>query len=171
MCSRQRRRKRLPVDEYRTANSPTLTFKLHGQLSDRSIASSFTPPCSTVSSRRESPMQFAPVRRPQIVAASFALIVAVAPVVRAQQSAAPPKVRRDRCNRPISRPGRAFASRCCRTTESGSPTSLRPNEGDASVIIRSTGADAKETQVPDRRSGGAGGGRGGAAGWCRGRVR
>ena len=30
-------------------------------------------------------MQFAPVRRPQIVVASFALIVAVAPLVRAQQ--------------------------------------------------------------------------------------
>src|SRR5690349_3606384 len=43
---------------------------------------------------------------------------------------------------------------------------LAPNEGDATVIIRSTGADAKEMKFPigEAGGGGAGGGRGGAPG-------
>ena len=47
---------------------------------------------------------------------------------------------------------------------------LAPNEGDASLVIRSTGADAKEMKFPigdptgDGRGGGAGGGRGGDGG-------
>jgi hypothetical protein len=108
-------------------------------------------------------MSFAPVRRPRIVVASFALIVAVAPLVRAQQ----PTIARgpSRQMQPadlkawkgirqpvLSNDGKWFAY------------VLAPNEGDASVIIRSTGADAKEMKFPIGDPGGAGGGRGGPAG-------
>jgi hypothetical protein len=41
---------------------------------------------------------------------------------------------------------------------------LAPNEGDATLIIRSTGADAKEMKYPIGEAGGAGGGRGGPPG-------
>ncbi len=44
---------------------------------------------------------------------------------------------------------------------------IAPNEGDAAVVVRSTGADAKEMKFPigaAAGAGGAGGGRGGAAG-------
>ncbi|MDB4878433.1 MAG: putative family peptidase [Gemmatimonadetes bacterium] len=41
---------------------------------------------------------------------------------------------------------------------------LAPNEGDATVIIRSTGADGKEMKFPIGEAGGAGGGRGGLPG-------
>ena len=108
-------------------------------------------------------MSFAPVRRAHIVVASFALIVAVAPLVRAQQptTARGPSRQMQPADlkawkgirQPVlSNDGKWFAY------------VLAPNEGDASVIIRSTGADAKEMKFPIGDPGGAGGGRGGPAG-------
>src|SRR4051794_13496347 len=41
---------------------------------------------------------------------------------------------------------------------------LAPNEGDATLIVRSTGPDGKETKYPIGEAGGAGGGRGGPPG-------
>ncbi|HEY6830745.1 MAG TPA: hypothetical protein VI259_28050, partial [Gemmatimonadaceae bacterium] len=41
---------------------------------------------------------------------------------------------------------------------------LAPNEGDATLIVRSTGADGKEMKYPIGEAGGAGGGRGGPPG-------
>ena len=41
---------------------------------------------------------------------------------------------------------------------------LAPNEGDATLIVRSTGPDGKEMKYPIGEAGGAGGGRGGPPG-------
>ena len=67
---------------------------------------------------------------------------------------------------PISRRGRPSASRCCRTTGKWFAYVIAPNEGDATLILRSTGTDAKETKFPIGEAAaveavaGAGGGRG-----------
>ena len=121
------------------------------------------PPCSTVSSRRESPcnsLQFDGHRSPS---PPFALIVAVAPVVRAQQPCDRQRPVASRCNPPISRRGRASANRCCRTTANGSPTSSR--------LTRATRRSSSARRAPTRKKRSSrsairrrGGGRGGAAG-------
>ena len=81
------RRKRLPVDEYRAANSSTLALMVHGQLSGRTIVrlsailqhrliTTGVPPCY-------SPHFGDLVRR-----ASLAVLAGIAPLARAQQTAA-----------------------------------------------------------------------------------
>src|SRR5215213_9339754 len=109
-------------------------------------------------------MHLAPPRRSPIATVFLALFVATAPVARAQQTAAPAASGRQlqsadlkawkNIRTPVlSNDGKWFAY------------VLAPNEGDASVIIRSTGADAKEMKFPIGEAGGAGGGgRGGAPG-------
>ena len=109
-------------------------------------------------------LRIAPARfRFALVPLAFTIGVAMAPLGVAQQPP-PSAARPSRCSPPISRRGRTSANRACRTTANGSSTCSRPNEGDATLIIRSTGADAKETKFPIGEAGGGGGGRGGAPG-------
>ena len=127
---------------------------LHGQLSDRSVSFVLHATLQHRLITTGVPMSFTPVRRPQIAVAAFALVVAVAPLVRAQQPATAKGPSRQMqpadlkawkgIRQPVlSNDGKWFAY------------VLAPNEGDASVIIRSTGADAKEMKFPIGDPGGA----------------
>jgi hypothetical protein len=108
-------------------------------------------------------MSFSTARRSQVAVALAALIVAVAPYVHAQQATA---------TRGATRPMQSADLKAWKNIRQSVLSNdgkwfayiVAPNEGDASVVIRSTGADAKEMKFPIGDPGGAGGGRGGAPG-------
>ena len=107
-------------------------------------------------------MSFVLARRPSLVAATLTLLAAAAPLVSAQQAATRGPTRQ-------MQPADLKAWKNIRTPALSNDGKwfayvLAPNEGDASVVIRSTGADAKEMKFPIGDPGGAGGGRGGAPG-------
>src|SRR5512133_753068 len=107
-------------------------------------------------------MHLASLRPHRAAVASVALLIAIAPVSTAQQPAASGPSRqmqpadlkswKNIRQQVLSNDGRWFAY------------VLAPNEGDATVIIRSTGADGKEMKFPIGEAGGVGGGRGGPPG-------
>ncbi|HTE46968.1 MAG TPA: hypothetical protein VK636_17095, partial [Gemmatimonadaceae bacterium] len=104
-------------------------------------------------------MHIAPTWRLRFVASS-ALLIALSPFAGAQQAAAP------RGSTKQMQPADLKAWKNIRQTSLSNDGKwfayvLAPNEGDATLIIRSTGADAKEMKFPIGEAGGAGGGRGG----------
>src|SRR5215218_7577935 len=108
-------------------------------------------------------MHHATARRYSLVAASLTLLVATAPFARAQQATAPARGLSRQMQTADLKSWRSIRQSALSNDGKWFAYVLAPNEGDASVIIKSTGTDGKEMKFPIGDAS-AGGGRGGGAG-------